>query len=63
MLIEDYALVGELQFAALIGKDGAVDWLCCPRFDSPACIAALLGETDRSRSDAPLEDATPAAGR
>ena len=43
-LIEDYALVGDMQSAALISRDGAVDWLCVPRFDSPACLAALLGD-------------------
>jgi GH15 family glucan-1,4-alpha-glucosidase len=47
--IEDYALVGDLQSAALIGKDGAVDWLCLPRFDSPACFAALLGAAEHGR--------------
>jgi GH15 family glucan-1,4-alpha-glucosidase len=49
MHIEDYALVGDLQSAALIGKDGAVDWMCVPRFDSPACFAALLGDADHGR--------------
>ena len=43
-LIEDYAIVGDMQSAALIGRDGSVDWLCVPRFDSAACMAALLGD-------------------
>src|SRR5690606_35598898 len=42
--IEDYGIVGDLQTATLVGRDGAVDWMCLPRFDSPACFAALLGE-------------------
>jgi GH15 family glucan-1,4-alpha-glucosidase len=42
--IEDYAIVGGLRSAALISKDGSADWLCAPRFDSPACFAALLGD-------------------
>ena len=42
--IEDYGIVGDLQTAALIGRDGAVDWMCLPQFDSPACFAALLGD-------------------
>jgi len=47
--IEDYAMVSDLQTAAIVGADGSVDWLCFPRFDSPACFAALLGDESHGR--------------
>jgi GH15 family glucan-1,4-alpha-glucosidase len=47
--IEDYGLIGNMHSAALIGRDGSIDWLCLPRFDSAACFAALIGTVDNGR--------------
>ena len=57
--IEDYGLIGNCQTAALVSRDGSIDWLCLPRFDSAACFAALLGTADNGRWQIAPADPSP----
>jgi len=61
--IEDYAIIGDCETAALVGRNGSIDWLCWPRFDSPACFAALLGSREHGHWQIAPADPAPRVHR
>jgi GH15 family glucan-1,4-alpha-glucosidase len=63
LAIEDYALIGDSTTAALVGRNGSIDWLCWPRFDSNACFAALLGTSEHGRWRIGPADPAPRVSR
>ena len=63
LAIEDYALIGDCTTAALVGRNGSIDWLCWPRFDSGACFAAVLGTSDHGRWRIAPADPAPRVSR